>query len=61
MIYKLIEDTNGDWTDGTNNYSILEAQYDIIMADETNVDCIEFDSIEQAEEFYKVYKIDKNE
>ena len=56
MIYKLIENPDGEYTNGNKNYDILEAQYWIDSPEGRNIGCYEMTDLETAMQFYNVTK-----
>jgi hypothetical protein len=62
MIYKLIEDEQGEYfgSDG-KRYTLLEAVEFIDTPEGRNVGCYEFDNIEQAMGFFEIQKEQNDE
>ena len=60
MIYKLIEDENGNFKDANNiKYTILEAEDYIDDFEGRNVNVYEFNSLAEAMNFFNVTKINQ--
>lgn len=59
MIFKLIYEENGNYIDSNgDNCSLLIGTNFIATPDGLNVGCLEFDTVEQAETYYKITLIE---
>ena len=56
MIFKLIQEDNGDYTDGLLNYSLLIGENFIDSPEGLNVNCVFHDTVEEAENYYGIRK-----
>lgn len=57
MVFKLIQE-DGEYTDGISNYTLMSAEQFIDSPEGRNIGCVEFETVELAEKYFNIRKIE---